>query len=664
MIDKDSLEVLAQRANSLYQSGAYQEAREPLLNILKLQPQNDSVMHMLAFAEHQEGKNDKALSLLNDAIAINPNNMNCYNLKGYLCAVSNDFKGAEECYLTVLHANPDLPGVQKNLGMVYVRQQQWKQALSCFGNAVMIDQNNLAYKQLFASISMDYTFSEFNDDTKKIIELCLEEERLTHKFIETNWINILHNHSDFSMLREVDPENAFQPFLDNENISELISTLNKLYFLLGLRRFYLTSIHYEKILTALRKCILKSICDEKENVLSEEHCNELLPFIQSLAIQCWQNEYVYSLSDEEDRLIKNLRKNIESKGASFSDFVLNISIFSCYEPLHSLKNIEELVGLLGVEKNEIIAQLIKLQVSEPLEEREIRKSIPIHGSIDNKVSQNVREQYEENPYPRWKTVSANSDIGKINSDKIEILIAGCGTGMEPASMTQLYPNANFTCVDLSLSSLAYAIRQCGDLNLLDQMNFMQADILELGSLDKKFDIIYSSGVLHHMDDPEAGLKVLQSLIKDDGVMNIAVYSEVARPHVIAARYYIAKENMGSSAQNMRYMREVIMDHPDEVMRKCMSAGDFFTLSQCRDLIFHVQEHRFTIPKIKDLLERNNLLFLGFFDLSQYKVQQFQERFSDENAHQNLDCWEIFEKEQPDLFINKMYKITIGLNTSI
>lgn len=659
MNNKENLEELAQKANSLYNSGAYQEAREPLLKILNLQPDNDSVMHMLAFAEHQKGANKEAISLLNKALKVNPNNINCYNLKGYLSAITNDFESAEDCYVNALKINPNLANVQKNLGMIYINKQKYASAIDCFSKAVLIDPDNLTYKQLFSSISADYNFSEFDENTKKVIELCLSEENITHKFLETNWINLLHNHPDFSILREIDIHKPFADFAKNSDTSILISILNNSYFLRGLGRFYLTSLHYEKILTKIREYLLLSIEDNKKDCFSLDSCTKLLPFIQSLAIQCWSNEYVYSVSDDEENIADELKKELETKDNLTAEDILKISILGCYEPLYKLKNVDTIIQCLKEDKTEVTKNLIRDQIENPLKEIKIKSKIPVHGKIENNISQNVKEQYEENPYPRWKSINTNGLADQIDKERKEILIAGCGTGQEPAAMKQLYPNANFTCVDLSRSSLAYAIRQCSDLNILENLDFIQADILQLDSLDKKFDLVISSGVLHHMEDPEAGLKVLQSLLKQKGIMHISLYSETARPHVVAARKYIKKESIGDSPKDIRNMREIIMNHPDEMIQKCMSAGDFFTMSQCRDLIFHVQEHRFTIPKIKKMLERHSLSFLGFFSLTQHEIQQFYERFSSIDAHQNLDNWEQLEREKPEMFMNKMYKFKIG-----
>ena len=103
----------------------------------------------------------------------------------------------------------------------------------------------------------------------------------------------------------------------------------------------------------------------------------------------------------------------------------------------------------------------------------MKKDIPILAAISNNVSLDVKEQYEENPYPRWDNFSLmvkKKSITKIikdiplrlHSEKINditspnILIAGCGTGQQSIEVASNYSNSNVTAVDLSLSSLAYA----------------------------------------------------------------------------------------------------------------------------------------------------------------------------------------------------------------
>ena len=116
----------------------------------------------------------------------------------------------------------------------------------------------------------------------------------------------------------------------------------------------------------------------------------------------------------------------------------------------------------------------------------------------------------------------------------QILITGCGTGRETIDTATRFRKCNVLAIDLSLTSLAYAKRKTEELGI-SNIEYMQADILDLTALDRKFDIIESGGVLHHMDDPMAGWKVLTDCLKTGGLMRIGLYSESARKHIVQIR---------------------------------------------------------------------------------------------------------------------------------
>ena len=134
------------------------------------------------------------------------------------------------------------------------------------------------------------------------------------------------------------------------------------------------------------------------------------------------------------------------------------------------------------------------------------------------------------------------------------------------------------------------------------IEYAQADILKLGSLDRRFDLIESVGVLHHLSDPEAGWRVLVSLLRPGGVMRIALYSEIARRPLDTARALITERGYRPTADDTRIWRQELIQRGDVVV----ASSDFFSTSGCRDLCFNVIEHRFTLPRIKRFLDANRL----------------------------------------------------------
>src|SRR5262249_44471389 len=159
-------------------------------------------------------------------------------------------------------------------------------------------------------------------------------------------------------------------------------------------------------------------------------------------------------------------------------------------------------------------------------------------------------QYEENPYPRWLKAEpvgqallldqylrrrfpavAFESLGKR---PIEILVAGCGTGQHAIETAQRFEGAEVLAIDLSLGSLGYAKRKTRELQR-SNIDYAQADILQLAALGRSFHLIEVSGVLHHLADPLAGWRVLLTLLRPGGFMAVGLYSEIARAEIVATR---------------------------------------------------------------------------------------------------------------------------------
>ena len=158
--------------------------------------------------------------------------------------------------------------------------------------------------------------------------------------------------------------------------------------------------------------------------------------------------------------------------------------------------------------------------------------------------------------------------------------------------------------------MAYAKRKTEELGLKN-IEYMQADILDLGKLGRQFDMVESAGVLHHMNDPMEGWSVLTNCLRPGGLMRIGLYSELARQHIVKMREEIQLANLGSDDFSMKSFRTDVINSDSKASQKIVSSSDFYSLSELRDLLFHVQEHRFTIPQIKNCLTELGLEFCGF-----------------------------------------------------
>jgi SAM-dependent methyltransferase len=388
-------------------------------------------------------------------------------------------------------------------------------------------------------------------------------------------------------------------------------------------------------------------------------CDEgLLGFYCAVARQCYENDYVYSLADGEAERAQRLRASLEQALASGQECppLWPVAV-GAYFPLHTLADAQ---ALLQRSWPQSLSALFVQQIEEPAEERRLAKEIPALTEIDGEVSRSVRQQYEENPYPRWvkpalpqqHTLLAGRQPGQIP----DVLIAGCGTGLSAITFAQQAPDARILAIDLSLASLGYAKRTAGTLGF-HNIEFVQADITKAAAIGRSFDFIDVSGVLHHLGDPWQGWRALLSLLRPGGVMQVGLYSKLARQNVVAARALIAERGYRPIPEDIRRCREEILAAGDGSLLKSASTfSDFFTTNECRDLIFHVQEHQMTLPEIKAFLADNGVQFAGFV-LDPATQQLFAARFPDAAAMLDLDRWHDIETEAPATFA-KMYQFFV------
>lgn len=419
-------------------------------------------------------------------------------------------------------------------------------------------------------------------------------------------------------------------------------------------------VAFERLLTALRASLASAATAGKPVA------DPILGFACALARQCFINEYVFATTPDEDVQLEGLRRALS--GASPS--AMQIAALAMYAPLHTVPCA---LVLLERKWNPLIDAVLTQQLREPAQERQLRDLIPRLTQIEDEVSQRVRQQYEENPYPRWVHIAgqvapmpvdqylrdqfptaAFTPLGKTSA--VDMLIAGCGTGQVAIGSVQKHEGAQALAIDLSLTSLCYARRKT-PAELASRIDYAQADILKLGSIDRSFDVIDACGVLHHMADPLAGWRILLSLLRPGGLMHLAFYSDVGRGDVAAARMFIAERKFGATPHDIRRCRQELLATP---LASVTRFTDFFTTSECRDLLFHVHEARVTIPVIKDFIRENGLKFIGFeFDLPVLMRQRAQFAAAGWSLA-DLDRWQEVETKYPDTF-SGMYQFWVQKN---
>jgi SAM-dependent methyltransferase len=317
------------------------------------------------------------------------------------------------------------------------------------------------------------------------------------------------------------------------------------------------------------------------------------------------------------------------------------------------------------------ASLIKVQVVEPIAEIALLPRILTLTPIADRTSQAVRDQYEENPYPRWHRLPGGmpqnglasggqavaAGAARLGAPRERTLIAGCGTGQHPVSVALKNPDSDFLAIDLSRSSLAYAQRMASEYGVRN-VEFAQADLLSFPETGLSFDTISCVGVLHHLGRPVEGLHALRRLMAHERGLKVAVYTESGRQGVVAAIRLREKFALPGTANGIRSLRQMIWKlAANDSAREIAMTADFYSLSGCRDLVFHVMEHRYTIPEFAALVESAGLRIETVLAPAAV-LARFEARFPEAGSRTDVTRWDQFEIDNPGVF-GSMYRFMLA-----
>lgn len=650
-----NIDALAIAANENFQNGNLDKAWDCCAQILKNTPDKEDTLILGGAIKMQQKQYNDAVNLFIKASNINPQNTQSYKRTGDAYYLDGNLKKAREYYGRALLLSPGDAELFNNHGYVSYVMGDLANAVESTQKAVFYDPDNLKYKHSFIKTLLNTKYTRFKPIAKTVLTSCLEEERVSHQSIIYAWQSLIDLDPSLKAIQDCYQVKSVREARKILTPKALSLCLADRCFSLGLKRGVILNVAIEKALTFLRQILLEDI-EKGETYIQRP---ETLFFLSCFAEQCWYNEYIFENREEENQIIEKFVGILESKfdGNDKSDLA-RLLITACYMPLHKLFDAGTISKKVRENDSSVGNDIVTLQIDEPLEELEIRKTVKSYGSISNEVSQKVRDQYEINPYPRWKTVDIY-DNGK-RYENMDILVAGCGSGREIAFRLLEYRGAKVVGTDLSLTSLSYAKRQLAKIGFEDKYEILQGDILELSTLDQKFDYICCSGVLHHMEDPLAGWKILKSLLRPNGTLRIAVYSQHARRSISLVRDYIAKEGLEPTIKNIKDMRKYLKALPtNNPMKSCVTWRDFFSLSECRDHLFHVQEHQFTLPRIKNILEELNMEFKGFVFNTNERRLMYKHRFPNDSQMLDLDNWDLLEHENPGIFSDMYQFLTMN-----
>ena len=429
-----------------------------------------------------------------------------------------------------------------------------------------------------------------------------------------------------------------------------------------LTSFPIPNLELERSITNLRKALLLAEVELKD-------LQDRLFVLSMISIQCLLNDFIYAETTSETEKAAELEGRLDARIRCAEDIDLDdLLLLACYRRL-AQKDWSSAYYESNREKftSEV---WFKFHFADPIQERAIAKTIPQLTKLKNNTSEIVRAMYEESPYPKWTSAAYRSNLDfyrafrrlglRLPEDdgfdlsNPSILVAGCGTGrtaFEYVSMT----NKVVTAIDLSRASLAYGSRKQIESSCRN-IEWYQADIMSLASVDRKFELIDCCGVLHHLEKPRSGLNALVNLIKPGGLFKIALYSQAARRSLAGYRKLFKNLKLENTEAGRRNFREILLkDKSAEKTLGLTKWRDFFSGNEFRDLLFHPQEHLYTVPELETLLENSGLRFLSFDfgGANQAIYQALKTQAGGGFSPESLRSWAPVEEANPDLF-SSMY----------
>jgi SAM-dependent methyltransferase len=249
-------------------------------------------------------------------------------------------------------------------------------------------------------------------------------------------------------------------------------------------------------------------------------------------------------------------------------------------------------------------------------------------------SEEVRDFYERMPYPAPLTnLDEHRDLYR-NQDRRraefhlmwpsrqpganqEILIAGCGTS-QAARYALREPDARITAIDVSDTSLRYT-RDLRSKYNLENLELRRLPIESIREIGRSFDQVVCTGVLHHLPDPDFGLRALRDVLKPNGAMRLMVYARYGRTGIYMMQEYCRMLEITGSAADLpglgAALKMLPMDHPiSGLLRR---SEDFWRPDAMADALLHPQDRAYTVPELYAWLDRCGMSFGRWIEQAPY-----------------------------------------------
>ncbi len=236
----------------------------------------------------------------------------------------------------------------------------------------------------------------------------------------------------------------------------------------------------------------------------------------------------------------------------------------------------------------------------------------------------VREFYEDRPYPPpvddVVAYERNWDDGRRRAeshlfwpaqpyrDDRSVLVAGCGT-TQAAHYALRWPRARVVGIDVSANSIAFT-ENLKRTHALDNLEVRQLAVERVAELGETFEHVVCTGVLHHLPDPDAGLRALHDVLEPDGALHVMVYAPYGRAGIAMIADYCRRLGVGRTDAEIGDLAATLKalppDHPLAPLLR--TSPDFADKAGLADALLHPQERAYGVPELLEFLDRAGLSF--------------------------------------------------------
>lgn len=210
----------------------------------------------------------------------------------------------------------------------------------------------------------------------------------------------------------------------------------------------------------------------------------------------------------------------------------------------------------------------------------------------------TRERSEFHLY--WPAERFRSDL--------DILVAGCGT-WQAAKYALCRPGARVVGIDLSATSIEHSTK-LAEKYALENLTLEQMPLERVAELGRGFDLVVCTGVLHHLADPDAGLRALSQVLKPAGAMNLMVYAPHGRAGIYLLQDFCRRLGIGTSDAEIGELVEALSYLPRQhpLASTLRAARDAANADALADALLNPRDLAYTVPRLFELLERGRLRF--------------------------------------------------------